>query len=231
MQVRLLAASATRRAALPEVPPQVTPEPAEPKPPLGQPAATAKPARNNAARASSSPPPARKAAPVRDRPAAPAHAQPGTAPKPEPAPSADVRTADDAPPPPLASAPPSVPAAPSAKPASGEPASADRATPAAPSPSRPLTPANFDAAYLNNPPPPYPRVSRRRGEEGRVVLNVQVSGDGSATAVEVAESSGHPRLDDAAREAVRGWRFVPAQRGEAKVESWLKVPVVFRLEG
>lgn len=94
----------------------------------------------------------------------------------------------------------------------------------------PVTPASFDAAYLNNPAPQYPRVSRRRGEEGRVVLNVRVSGDGSAAAVDVAESSGYPRLDDAARDAVVGWRFVPAQRGEAKVESWLKVPIVFRLE-
>lgn len=59
---------------------------------------------------------------------------------------------------------------------------------------------------------------------------MHVLGDGSADTVEVAESSGHPRLDDAAREAVRNWRFAPAQRGEAPVDSWLRVPIVFRLD-
>ncbi|NMG55823.1 energy transducer TonB [Aromatoleum aromaticum] len=93
-----------------------------------------------------------------------------------------------------------------------------------------MTPASFDAAYLHNPAPTYPRSSRRRGDEGKVILRVHVLGDGSADAVEVAESSGHSRLDDAAREAVRNWRFVPAQRGEAPVDSWLRVPIVFRLD-
>lgn len=93
-----------------------------------------------------------------------------------------------------------------------------------------LTPASFDAAYLHNPAPIYPRSSRRRGDEGKVVLRVHVLGDGSADAVEVAESSGHARLDDAAREAVRTWRFTPAKRGETQIDSWLLVPIVFRLE-
>lgn len=93
-----------------------------------------------------------------------------------------------------------------------------------------LIPASFDAAYLHNPAPIYPRSSRRRGDEGKVVLRVHVLGDGSADAVEVAESSGHSRLDDAAREAVRNWRFTPAHRGEVRVDSWLRVPIVFRLD-
>jgi protein TonB len=90
--------------------------------------------------------------------------------------------------------------------------------------------ASADPAYLNNPPPAYPRLSRRRGEEGQVILRVRVLRDGRPDAVEVAESSSHPRLDEAAREAVRGWRFVPARRGETTVDSWLRVPIVFRLE-
>jgi len=93
-----------------------------------------------------------------------------------------------------------------------------------------LSEASFDATYLSNPAPSYPRISRRRGEEGRVVLRVRVLGDGSAGAIEVAERSGHPRLDDAARDAVRSWRFVPARRGDTTVDSWLHVPIVFRLE-
>lgn len=93
-----------------------------------------------------------------------------------------------------------------------------------------MTPASFDAAYLHNPAPAYPRSSRQRGDEGKVVLRVHVLGDGTADAVDVAESSGHPRLDDAARETVRSWRFMPARRGEARVDSWLRVPILFRLD-
>lgn len=30
-------------------------------------------------------------------------------------------------------------------------------------------------------------------------------------------------------DAVRGWRFVPARRGEQAVEAWVRIPLVFRL--
>jgi protein TonB len=49
--------------------------------------------------------------------------------------------------------------------------------------------------------------------------------------VQVRDSSGHPRLDEAARRAVQTWRFVPAKRGEEPVAAWVLVPVSFRLEG
>ena len=90
--------------------------------------------------------------------------------------------------------------------------------------------ARFDAAYLRNPPPPYPPASRRRGEEGQVILRVHVGRDGLPLHVEVAESSRHPRLDQAALQAVARWRFEPARHGEVAVDSWLRVPVVFRLQ-
>jgi protein TonB len=95
---------------------------------------------------------------------------------------------------------------------------------------QPGSPARLDAAYLHNPTPSYPQVSRRRGEEGLVVLRVRVLGDGRAGELEVAESSGHRRLDNAALETVRKWRFIPARRGEATMASWLRVPIAFRLE-
>lgn len=94
-----------------------------------------------------------------------------------------------------------------------------------------LIEARYDAAYLHNPPPTYPALARRRGEEGQVVLRVRVLADGRAAEVEVAQSSNSPRLDQAARQAVAGWRFEPARRGDRATESWLRVPIVFRLEG
>jgi protein TonB len=95
----------------------------------------------------------------------------------------------------------------------------------------PLVAARFDAAYLNNPKPMYPMASRRLGEEGRVVLRVLVDAQGRAEAVELERSSGFPRLDTAAREAVVQWRFVPARRGSEPVPARVLVPIVFNLEG
>lgn len=94
-----------------------------------------------------------------------------------------------------------------------------------------ITPPVFNAAYLDNPAPSYPRASRRAGEQGRVVLRVLVSVGGTAEEIHVRDSSGYVRLDEAARETVRRWRFVPAKRGDQTVAAWVLVPIIYRLEG
>jgi periplasmic protein TonB len=94
-----------------------------------------------------------------------------------------------------------------------------------------VAPASVNAAYLHNPLPRYPAAARRAGEQGTVVLRVLVSRDGTAARVELDKSGGSPHLDAAARETVRAWRFTPARRGAEAIESWVVVPVVFRLEG
>jgi protein TonB len=101
---------------------------------------------------------------------------------------------------------------------------------AAPEPA-PLTMAIFNADYLDNPAPSYPALSRRLHEEGRVLLRVLVNPAGRADEVQIQSSSGHARLDTAARETVRGWKFVPAKRGAEPVAAWVLIPVSFRLEG
>lgn len=88
----------------------------------------------------------------------------------------------------------------------------------------------FDAAYLDNPAPQYPKQSRRRGEQGKVTLRVRVRADGRPEAVEIAHGSGHTRLDEAALATVQSWRFVPARQGETPIDSSLLVPIVFRLD-
>jgi protein TonB len=92
------------------------------------------------------------------------------------------------------------------------------------------TEARFDADYLRNPHPPYPPLSRRLREEGRVMLRAYVLSDGQAGRVEIKKSSGFPRLDEAARAAVERWRFVPARRGNESVPAWVLIPISFRLE-
>jgi len=90
--------------------------------------------------------------------------------------------------------------------------------------------ARFDADYLRNPAPPYPPISRRMREEGKVTLRVLVTPQGAAESVEVKNSSGSARLDEAALRTVRQWKFIPARRGETPVQSWVLVPVIFKLE-
>lgn len=106
------------------------------------------------------------------------------------------------------------------------------APPAPPAPPAPVTVSQprFDADYLSNPAPAYPPMSRRLGEEGKVVLRVHVEPNGLPSQIEVKTGSGSPRLDQAAQDAVRRWRFVPAKRGEEAVAAWVLVPIVFNLK-
>ena len=93
-----------------------------------------------------------------------------------------------------------------------------------------ITPPVFNADYLDNPAPAYPAPSRRMREQGRVILRVLVRPNGTPAQVQVRTSSGHARLDDAARDAVLRWKFVPAKRGAEPIEEWVLIPVSFRLE-
>ncbi|MES2163740.1 MAG: energy transducer TonB [Pseudomonadota bacterium] len=101
-------------------------------------------------------------------------------------------------------------------------------TPAAAAPEQ-RSEASFNAAYLNNPEPVYPLASRRQGEAGKVVLLVQVSPQGTVERLEVRQSCGFARLDQAALDAVRRWRFVPARLGEHAIAASVLVPLTFSL--
>jgi protein TonB len=93
-----------------------------------------------------------------------------------------------------------------------------------------MSQARFDADYLRNPSPAYPPLSRRMGEEGKVLLRVSVTPQGTADAIEIRTSSGSARLDESAQKTVRTWRFIPAKRGDTAVQSWVLVPIIFKLE-
>jgi protein TonB len=111
------------------------------------------------------------------------------------------------------------------------PAPSPEALRLAPSPAAaPVTPPRSDAAYLNNPRPPYPLAARRRGDQGTVLIRVLVTAEGIAASVGLEKTSGHSALDDAALNAVKSWRFVPARQGGQAMESPYVVPVVFKLD-
>ena len=125
----------------------------------------------------------------------------------------------------IAASPPGPVVAPSAPPAPALAAAAPQAQPAP----APVVPPDFSARQLDNPAPAYPYLSRRAREEGVAVLRVLVSRDGRALRLQIEESSGHRRLDDAALETVRGWRFIPASQAGEPREAWVLVPVTFDL--
>lgn len=112
---------------------------------------------------------------------------------------------------------------------SQQPAATNTSAAAAPAPAA-VSAARFNAAYLNNPEPKYPPLSRRLGEEGKVLLKVRVLPDGHAASVDLEKSSGFERLDESAKQAVTRWRFIPAKRGDEPIEASVIVPIVFRLD-
>ena len=130
--------------------------------------------------------------------------------------------------PPVPVAPPSTDPAPATFAVS--PPSPQEIEPQAPSIPAPVTAVRFDASYLQNPAPAYPALSRKWHEQGKVLLQVKVTATGIAEHVEIKRSSGYPRLDEAALNAVRQWRFVPARRGDGAVAASVLVPIVFRLD-
>ncbi len=113
-------------------------------------------------------------------------------------------------------------------PAAAATASPSTSTGKAGSPS--LVEPSADADYLKNPPPGYPRISRRMGEQGTVVVRVFINTQGLPEKPEVRTSSGFVRLDQAALDAVQRWRFVPGRRNGTPEPMWFNIPVRFVLE-
>ena len=81
-----------------------------------------------------------------------------------------------------------------------------------------------------NPKPPYPLLARNQGIEGRVVVNVLVSAQGTVKTISVGRSSGSRLLDNAALQTVKKWRFHPVLHNGKAVPSSETVPVVFKLK-
>jgi protein TonB len=107
--------------------------------------------------------------------------------------------------------------------------------PPAPPPSAPLPPpsqpktVSIGVEYLHKPEPVYPPVAQRMGEEGRVTLRVLVNENGRPTQVDVQKSSGSPRLDEAARQAVLRAMFKPHIEDGKATAVYAIVPIDFKL--
>ena len=150
-----------------------------------------------------------------------------TIPKPEVRPPAQPQPAAIADPAPSPNAPtgnvaPAVPA----------PPAAEVTAPSAPAPAAPprveLPSSNAD--YLQNPKPAYPPLSKRLGEQGKVIVRVLIGADGAARTAEIRQSSGFDRLDQAALATALKWRYVPGKRGGVAEDMHFNVPINFVLE-
>ena len=139
--------------------------------------------------------------------------------QPQPAAIADPAPSPNAPPGNLAPAVPTPPAA-------------EVTAPSAPAPAAPpkveLPSSNAD--YLQNPKPAYPPLSKRLGEQGKVIVRVLIGSDGVPQKAEIRQSSGFERLDQAALNTALKWRYVPGKRGGVAEDMWFNVPINFVLE-
>jgi len=130
--------------------------------------------------------------------------------------------------PPLPLAPPTAEAAYQAMPAAEQSAPTEAIDPGPTTISPPAPGATLQ--YLSAPAPAYPRTALAGRLQGTVLLQVRVDAEGRPAAVDIARSSGHRVLDQAARQQVlQHWRFRPAMQDGQRVEAIGLVPVAFSL--
>jgi protein TonB len=135
------------------------------------------------------------------------------------------------------------PAKAESKPAQNATPTQSAAAPAKTAPSTPPKPATnprpaaiSDAPVrVTNPnyagacPISYPERARKRNQEGTVVIHALIGQDGKPIEVNVAQSSGHRLLDEAAREAISDCAFVPQKVGGRAVKAIVEIPIPFKL--
>jgi len=96
--------------------------------------------------------------------------------------------------------------------------------------SEPGGPVITQARYRQTPvPAEYPPLARRRGIEGRVLVQVWLDGHGEQLKREIIESSGSALLDQAALRSVSRNQFLPHTLNGVGHAARLRLPVIFRL--
>lgn len=94
----------------------------------------------------------------------------------------------------------------------------------------PTVDADYKAAYLNNPKPPYPPVAFQMRIEGTVMLKALVQPDGRCGEVLLAKTSGNDLLDKSALNTVAQWKFTPAKSQGKDISQWVSIPITFSIK-
>jgi len=105
------------------------------------------------------------------------------------------------------------------------------ATKSAPSTHSSFPPETSAAITLDpalNAHPQYPLDMRTTGQEGKVVLLVTITSEGTIASIRVKSSTGDS-FTKAAIESVRSWKFAPNIEDGKFVPKLLEIPFVFRL--
>ena len=85
---------------------------------------------------------------------------------------------------------------------------------------------------ISNPKPiPYPSQALTQGWQGKIVIAIEISVDGSIGLYQVMQSTGRQVLDDAATEAVQSWKFHSAVKANGEpIRTCIQIPITFQLQ-
>ena len=96
-----------------------------------------------------------------------------------------------------------------------------------------VTPPKSSATYKigseKNPHPTYPLIARKKGWQGRVILQTNVDKEGNVKYIRILESSGFKVFDDVSIQTLKKWKFTPAKMGNKFVDDIVDIPVKFVL--
>ncbi|PPR42801.1 MAG: hypothetical protein CFH30_00429 [Alphaproteobacteria bacterium MarineAlpha8_Bin1] len=90
--------------------------------------------------------------------------------------------------------------------------------------------ASYKIGSVYNPHPTYPLLARKKGWQGRIVLQVNVDKKGIVEKIEILKSSGHKILDKESTNTIKEWKFKPAMVGDKPVNDILEIPIRFVLD-
>jgi periplasmic protein TonB len=86
-----------------------------------------------------------------------------------------------------------------------------------------------DPEFKSNPLPKYPERAEKRGYEGLVELKVLISVDGQVAQIKIHKSAGYAILDRQAVRTVKKWKFIPRKNNDQAIETWVMIPIRFKL--
>ena len=87
--------------------------------------------------------------------------------------------------------------------------------------------ATYKIGSTKNPHPAYPLIARKKGWEGRVLIQAEIDREGNVSKIKVLESSGYKVLDNSSLETLKKWKFTPAKIGNKFVDDTVNIPVKF----
>lgn len=73
----------------------------------------------------------------------------------------------------------------------------------------------------------YPSTLRDAGIGGTVIMYFFIDENGNVQNTEVAQSSGHTALDEAAHRVAMTFEFTPALNRDQRVPVWIQIPIIF----